>query len=411
MSGKKYSKETLQAAMAEIRSGNVTSIRKVSTKFNIPRSTLADHKLGKFECGPHPNRAINQEEEEALVRYIIWMADHGFPLTRSIIKSLALEIIKDRGQKTLVNIQRGLSDNWWSRFKARHPELTTRIPDSLDRARVLVATPVAIDRFLAYTRISLIHSLHEKTHLIWNCDETGFGDKPKSREKVMCPKGKRHIYRQQTTTREHITVHMAVSAAGAHVPPFIIYPRCLPNISYALDGPKDSLYGYSEKGYMTSELFRKWLDHFIKLTPQERPLVLIMDQHETHCGRHVIDVCRANHIEILLLPPHTTHMLQPLDISVFNPLKADFSTLASRMGLVRGDMMIGKKQFSSVLKHAHEKAVTAENIMAGFRKAGIHPLSKEAVDMTQVRFFILFPLIIHSLIHYLFMLVCNLNLT
>lgn len=127
---------------------------------------------------------------------------------------------------------------------------------------------------------------------------------------------------------------------------------------------------------MTTELFRKWLNHFGKHNPQELPLFLVMDQHETHCGWHVIDMCRANAIEIVLLPPHTTHMLQPLDISVFNPLKAVFSTLASHMGLVRGDMVIGKKQFSSVLKHAHEKAITAENIMASFKKAGIHPLSK-----------------------------------
>lgn len=82
-----------------------------------------------------------------------------------------------------------------------------------------------------------MYSLHDKPHLIWNCNETGFGDKPKSREKVMCLKAKRHIYRQQTNTREHITVHMAVSAAATHVPPFIIYPRCLPSVSYALGGP------------------------------------------------------------------------------------------------------------------------------------------------------------------------------
>ncbi|XP_077062847.1 uncharacterized protein LOC143715091 [Siphateles boraxobius] len=136
---------------------------------------------------------------------------------------------------------------------------------------------------------------------------------------------------------------------------------------------------------MTAELFLKWLDHFIKYAPPARPLVLIMDQHETRCGRQIIDVCRENQIEILLLPPpHTTHMLQPLDISVFSPLKGVFSTLASRMGLVRGDMVVGKKHFSSVLKHAYEKAVTTANIMAGFRKAGIYPLSREAVDMTQI---------------------------
>ncbi|KAL1268693.1 hypothetical protein QQF64_034056 [Cirrhinus molitorella] len=67
--------------------------------------------------------------------------------------------------------------------------------------------------------------------------------------------------------------------------------------------------------------------------------------------------CRENKTEILCLPAHTTHILQPLDIAVFNPLKTAFSTMASRMGLVRGDMVVGKKLFSAVLKYVYPTAV------------------------------------------------------
>ncbi len=89
-------------------------------------------------------------------------------------------------------------------------------------------------------------------------------------------------------------------------------------------------------------------------------------------------------MEILCLPAHSTHILQPLDIAVFNPLKTAFSTMASRMGLVRGDIVVGKKQFSALLKHVYPTAVTAQNAKAGFRKAGIFSLSRAAVDTTQV---------------------------
>ncbi|KAL1277010.1 hypothetical protein QQF64_023683 [Cirrhinus molitorella] len=74
----------------------------------------------------------------------------------------------------------------------------------------------------------------------------------------------------------------------------------------------------------------------------------------------------------------------PLDIAVFNPLKTAFSTMASRMGLVRRDIVVGKKQFSALLKHVYPTTITAENIKAEFRKAGIFPLSRAAVDTTQV---------------------------
>ncbi len=89
-------------------------------------------------------------------------------------------------------------------------------------------------------------------------------------------------------------------------------------------------------------------------------------------------------MEILCLPAHSTHILQMLDIAVFNTLKTAFSTMASRMDLVRGDIVVGKKQISALLKHVYPTAVTAQTAKAGFRKAGIFSLSRAAVDTTQV---------------------------
>ncbi len=386
MSGKKkqYSNEKLKEAVEEVKAG--ASLRATANKYGIPHTTLQDYKKQKYVHNPHPNSALTPGEEEALLSFIFWMADHGFPVTRSIVKVLATGIIKESGrtETTTVNLEKGPSDVWWSRFKARHPELASRTADSLDRARVHGATPEAIEGFFKlYEALYVKHKLEDKPHLIYNCDETGFGDKPRSREKVLCQTGRKHVYQQQQTTRKHITVHCCVNAAGDSIPPFIIFPDCLPRNAYRLDGPPNALYGIQEKGYMDSELFLKWLRHFIRYAPEERPLILIMDQHETHVSKDVIMFCRGNKIELLCLPAHTTHILQPLDIAVFNPLKTAFSTMASRMGLVRGDIVVGKKQFSPVLKHVYPTAVTAQNVKAGFRKAGIFPLSRAAVDTTQ----------------------------
>ncbi|XDV25464.1 hypothetical protein PO909_029380 [Leuciscus waleckii] len=117
---------------------------------------------------------------------------------------------------------------WW--IKARHPELTSRTAESLDRARVHGATLEAIEGFLKlYEALYVKHGLDDKPQLIYNCDETGFGDKPRSREKVLFQTGRKHIYQQQTMTREHITVHCCVNAARDSIPPFIIYPGCFPS--------------------------------------------------------------------------------------------------------------------------------------------------------------------------------------
>ncbi|KAJ8348791.1 hypothetical protein SKAU_G00273800 [Synaphobranchus kaupii] len=221
------------------------------------------------------------------------MADHGFPITRSLVKVLAIGIIRESGRSntTRVNLEKGPSDMWWSRFKARHPALTMRTADSLDRARVHGATPEAIEGFFSiYEALYIQHDLKNKPHLIFKCDETGFGDKPRSREKVLCQTGRRHIYQQ-------------------HLPPHGNISRSTAATAYKLDGPPNALYGIQQKGYMDGELFLKWLHHFIKYAPEERPIILIMDQHETHVSKEVIILCRDNKIEILCLPAHTTHVL------------------------------------------------------------------------------------------------------
>ncbi|KAJ8937508.1 hypothetical protein NQ314_011822 [Rhamnusium bicolor] len=53
----------------------------------------------------------------------------------------------------------------------------------------------------------------------------------------------------------------------------------------------------------------------------EDPILLIIDNHETHASLATINFCRDNGITMVSFPPHTSHHLQPLDVSVFGPFK------------------------------------------------------------------------------------------
>ncbi|XP_041925009.1 protein transport protein SEC31-like [Alosa sapidissima] len=88
----------------------------------------------------------------------------------------------------------------------------------------------------------------------------------------------------------------------------------------------------------------------------------------------VVDFCRANQVEVVCLPAHTSHW------TVYGSLKAAFSRLAREMGLVRGDLVLGKRHFSAVLKYAVEQACTPDTIKSGFRSTGLFPLDRTAVD-------------------------------
>lgn len=98
---------------------------------------------------------------------------------------------------------------------------------------------------------------------------------------------------------------------------------------------EDWLFGVSENGYMDTQLFLSWFRQiFLKHATKERPLLLTMDNHESHVSLEVVEEARANQVELYCLPPHTTHILQPLDVVMFRPLKKTFSDLAINLGYV-----------------------------------------------------------------------------
>ncbi|XP_062862390.1 uncharacterized protein LOC134324465 [Trichomycterus rosablanca] len=54
------------------------------------------------------------------------------------------------------------------------------------------------------------------------------------------------------------------------------------------------------------------------------------------------------------------------------------------MILVNEDSVVGKCQFSAILKHAYHQAVTPEIIKQGFRRTGLFPLCRNAVNTSQM---------------------------
>ena len=50
----------------------------------------------------------------------------------------------------------------------------------------------------------------------------------------------------------------------------------------------------------------------------ENPIVGICDGHGSHLTLELIDFCIANHIILVLRPPHTTHRLQVRAVQVDN---------------------------------------------------------------------------------------------
>ena len=76
-------------------------------------------------------------------------------------------------------------------------------------------------------------------------------------------------------------------------------------------------------------------------------------------------------IKIILLPPHTTNVLQPLDVGLFRSLKAKLSKVTDGIKVlsVTGDYQsINKTNFTAIFKESFECSMSLATIKNGFRK-------------------------------------------
>ena len=68
-----------------------TTVSAAAKQHSVPRKTPDDRIEGHVEHGanPGPSTVLTAEEEGVLVAYLLYMANHGFPLTVNMAKGFA----------------------------------------------------------------------------------------------------------------------------------------------------------------------------------------------------------------------------------------------------------------------------------------------------------------------------------
>ncbi|XP_050295376.1 uncharacterized protein LOC126735435 [Anthonomus grandis grandis] len=134
-----------------------------------------------------------------------------------------------------------------------------------------------------------------------------------------------------------------------------------------------------ETGWMTSANFLKYLEHFIQYArPSENNRVLlIMDNHANHVTFEAVTLCRESVLSLLGFPAHTSHRMQPLDVSVYGPLKTAYSRACDDFLTNNLGKAITLNDIASIFGKAYLKVATVANVLSGFRATGIEPFDSD----------------------------------
>ncbi|OBS17012.1 hypothetical protein FPOA_12469 [Fusarium poae] len=161
---------------------------------------------------------------------------------------------------------------------------------------------------------------------VYNMDETGVMLSNPNSIKVLVTKENPH--RGARVKRTTVTAIECVSGDGKHLDPMIIWPASTHRANWTTHPTPGWHYAYSDKGYTDSFLSLQWMklvfDPQTKERANQKPRVLICDGFGTHETLEILEFCFENNIILCRLPSHTSHKLQPCDVSVFGPLKAAY---------------------------------------------------------------------------------------
>ena len=190
---------------------------------------------------------------------------------------------------------------------------------------------------------------------------------------------KKHVgIRTWTSTVE------CVSATGKSLPPLVIYKgKSMQQQWFATDLKRFASWQFTctENGWTTHGTAVEWLrDLFLPCSvpfQSKAARLLVIDGHGSHETDEFMRLCMENNIYLLFLPPHASHVLQPLDLTVFSPLKAAYRKPSGSSTTDNETSVASKAAFLESYYKARQMAMTERNIRSGWLPSGLWPVNEE----------------------------------
>ena len=174
------------------------------------------------------------------------------------------------------------------------------------------------------------------------------------------------------------------NSSGWALPPCIIFKGKVHIEGWYQDEalPHDWRIEVSQNGWTTDEIGLRWLQNLFIPATNGRTVgkyrLLILDGHGSHLTPQFDEICCQNDIIPICMPAHSLHLLQPLDVGCFSPLKRAYGRLVENKARL-GFNHIDKIDFLEAYPQARVTAFKVESIKNSFAATGLLPFNPERV--------------------------------
>lgn len=371
----KYNESDIQNALVDINNG--MSVAEAGRKWGVPRTTLSGRKNCHYEShsqGAAHLQKVSPIQEAMLANWILAQGSLGFPPKHATIRHFASRMLDLAGCPTDLGI------NWMQQFLRRNPSVKTMLSERLEVDRAREANPTNIANWFHLFDNPIVKGISAEHR--YNMDEAGIMEGLGTNGLVVGAAEFRKAILKEPNRGSWMSFVECVSATGHVLEPLVIFRGQTVQQQWF---PDDELHRFrqwqfaaSENGWTSNDNALEWLTKvFIPRTKPSQPQhrLLVLDGHGSHVTDEFMWQCYLNNIYVIYLPAHTSHILQPLDLSIFSPLKTAYRKFVGRIYAATDANPVGKAGFLVCLHKAREEAITTQNIKSGWRAAGLWPLN------------------------------------
>ena len=372
----KFTAADLQDAARKVNEDNILSVAKEAGICHVTLNRyIKKHCNGIPSSIPSYNteskQIFSEAQESEIESYIKKAADIYFGLSPKDVRVSAFQCAEKFNIKmpSTWEEKECAGSDWLNGFLKRHPSLSIRVPEPTSLARVTSFNRENVKNFF-YKLAEVMDRYKFMPNDIWNVDETGVSTVQKP-NKVVALKGVKQAGSITSSERgQMITICSAGNTTGNFVPPMLVFLRKKFKNHFRRAA--------TSSGWMEPETFLLFMKHFVKTVKVniEHPVLLLLDNHYFHLATDVLDHCKDNGVVLLSFPPHCSHKLQPLDRTVFGPLKKIWGPEQQTWMRNNPAKTMTIFDLPGILRKTWPQSAVSGKIMKGFEVTGIYPFNR-----------------------------------
>ena len=276
-------------------------------------------------------------------------------------------------------------NKWFRLWKKRHLDYTSRTPQLVesDRADARVTRAEWKQFFFEVVR-PVYNEIGFDESRIYNLDESGFFRQFITNfgaRKVITKRGCNDVYRRHGYGREHITGIACIRGDGIGTVPLTLISKTkkLKGDWFRHASTPVVLLG-NGTGWSTAADFQVYLERLFQhyagcSDTEDGRVVLLIDGSKTHLTAEVLATATQLGVFLICFPSHSTDVVQPLDVSIFAPLKGKIRRGQDCWLRLHQRRSLTHSRFVELATSAWGSVAGTTQVKESFRVTGRFPLS------------------------------------